>query len=230
MDRAFRVGKFRDHSEFSNRPAFDKAYDRLQTCPHCGIGTDGKYVAGHAFRAGDKDTLMILTWSCTSCLKIYLTGYRLSTGSDKAQLEIIYPNIIARQFDERIENRFHRYVELYNQAHTAEQNGHEDLAGMGYRAALEFLITDALSSGLITPLKEWDETKIIFLGTLIKDYLPPEYQTSAFVANKIGSSYVHLKEKQTYETIEILKSYIHLFEQKIILLLMEVDPPVRPKT
>jgi hypothetical protein len=100
------------------------------------------------------------------------------------------------------------FVEIYNQAYHAEQQNLDQVCGVGYRKALEFLIKDYLVS--IKPDKA-EEIKKNFLGNCINDYIDnPNIKLVAERAVWIGNDETHYTRKWTDRTLEDLKTLIDL--------------------
>ena len=84
----------------------------------------------------------------------------------------VVPNVkpMSKIFSEIITSISPQFASIYNQAYHAEQMDLDQICGVGYRKALEFLIKDYLIS------KETDEQVIVnikkkFLGNCIAEYV-----------------------------------------------------------
>ena len=97
---------------------------------------------------------------------------------------------------------------INNQAHAAESYNLEEIAGVGYRKALEFLIKDFCIYK--NPDKE-DEIKNKFLGAVIKDYVDDtNIKVCAERAVWIGNDETHYVRKWENKDIKDLKLLIEL--------------------
>lgn len=100
------------------------------------------------------------------------------------------------------------YCELLNQSETAEAYRLNQIAGVGYRKSLEFLIKDYTISK--NPGKEEDITKQ-FLGNVINNYISDEnIKECARRAAWLGNDETHYVRKWEEKDIEDLKTLIKL--------------------
>lgn len=101
-----------------------------------------------------------------------------------------------------------KFVSIYSQAFEAESKGLDELSGMGYRKALEFLIKDFLIHKY--PDKKTDIERNV-LGKVIGDYFGefPRLQKLAKAANWIGTDATHFVPKYADQDIQAMKNYIY---------------------
>lgn len=118
----------------------------------------------------------------------------------------VYPKIYhEKSFSENICNLSPSFVSMYNQALFAETNDNTvDLAGMGYRKSLEFLIKDYLIN-----IKNYDKESIISLdlGKCI-DKLDNKMKDIARASAWLGNDEVHYFRKHKEYSIKDLKIFI----------------------
>lgn len=150
---------------------------------------------------------------CTSCFQTFVTLHKCSlssSGSHRSyQSELIYTEPVrfcAEQFDAGISDLSPQFVKIYNQALAAESSGLDEIAGLGYRKAMEFLIKD-----FCIHLKPDDAEKIksMPLAQCIKFYVNNEQiQTLATRAAWIGNDEAHYVRKQEDRDVSDMKSFI----------------------
>ncbi|WP_338843010.1 hypothetical protein WEU39_06440 [Pediococcus pentosaceus] len=101
-----------------------------------------------------------------------------------------------------------KFVSIYDQAFDAESKGLDELSGMGYRKALEFLIKDFLIHKY--PDKKANIERNV-LGKVIGDYFGefPRLQKLAKAANWIGTDATHFVPKYADQDIQAMKNYIY---------------------
>ena len=124
----------------------------------------------------------------------------------------ILPNSIpsSKEFSEIITSISPQFSEIYNQAYHAEQTNLDQICGVGYRKALEFLIKDYLIS------KEEDETKIEnikkkFLNNCIQENVQNEnIKNVAKRAVWLGNDETHYIRKWNDKDVTHLKQLIDL--------------------
>ena len=145
------------------------------------------------------------TFFCPYCHKYFfiLTQYlgKLSTFSIYP-----YPNY-TKTFSENIEKISPNFVKIYNQAINAENNELDEICGMGYRKALEFLIKD------FAIYKYPENTEDIIKCTLsncIKKYCTNDrIKTLATACAWIGNDECHYIRKHEDYSVESLKAFIN---------------------
>ena len=124
----------------------------------------------------------------------------------------VEPNAIpaTRKFSEIISSISSDFVQIYNQAYHAEQMSLDQICGVGYRKALEFLIKDYLLS------KETDNTKKEniknkLLGNCIKeDVQDKNIKEVSKRAVWLGNDETHYIRKWADKDVSNLKSLIDL--------------------
>ena len=149
------------------------------TCPFCGKGVEFKNC--HTFIDSHRGNLQIV-FQCprNDCRKFVMGLYQFShaerVGYPDSYEEDIYalhellpPKPISkRDFAPELREISPTFVEIYNQAYATEQLGLEQICGVGYRKALEFLVKDfaCLENPGAT-----EHIKNMFLGNCIRDYI-----------------------------------------------------------
>lgn len=109
-------------------------------------------------------------------------------------------------FDTDIGELSPQFVKIYNQALAAESSGLDEIAGLGYRKAMEFLVKD-----FCIHKAPGDEEKIkaIPLSKCITTYVDnPQIQMLATRAAWIGNDEAHYIRKQEDRDISDMKSFI----------------------
>ncbi len=164
--------------------------------------------------------LVICVYKCPSedCQELFLTNYaKYDTG--QYRYETSYP-VISKpaEFGEEIKSNFESFVKIYNQALNAEEKKMDQLAGMGYRKALEFLVKDFIIKKIEkdekdkTKAKEKSEKiKHTLLGSCINNHVDdPRVQVCAKRATWLGNDHTHYIKKWEDKNIEDLKLLIKL--------------------
>ncbi|MEN8447507.1 MAG: DUF4145 domain-containing protein [Cyanobacteria bacterium J06555_13] len=101
-----------------------------------------------------------------------------------------------------------QFVAIYNQAFQAEQLGLNELNGIGYRKALEFLVKDFCSQE--NP-KEVDKIKAMPLGQCIDKYIDDSnIKKLAKRATWLGNDEAHYVRKLTDKDVNALSKMIQL--------------------
>lgn len=113
-----------------------------------------------------------------------------------------------KTFNEVINSISNSFSEIYNQAFLAEQQNLQEICGVGYRKALEFLIKDYLI--LNTP-EEKEKIEKKLLGACINDYVNNEKIKSVSKrAVWLGNDETHYIRKWEGKNLSDLKKLIDL--------------------
>lgn len=194
-------------------------------CPNCNYSIHPTIVDHTKLKYSSTHSLLIISYKGDCCSVPFYATYKYA--SHKANLLDVYPHLKPATLPEKIKELSPRFANLYEQSYTAEQNGHIELAGSGYRNSIEVLIKDfailklGASSNKVCEMKLYD-----VIGTYLKEV---NLDTSAAdIVRVLGNDYTHYQRK--YDDIDFLvvKKYLEIFIQQIDtkLLLMEPIIPV----
>ena len=152
--------------------------------------------------------------------KIYPSGFALYTG-------ISHGNIIYKSFSDKVNEISPTFVSIYNQAYAAQQLNLEDICGVGYRKALEFLIKDY---AILNDPSNRDKIEKSLLGNVIKDYVADErIKLVAKRAVWLGNDETHYvrkwESKNIEDLIKVIDLTIHWIEIEILTKSIEIDMP-----
>ena len=205
----------------SSKEAFDYYPDTCPVCKHAaqiGLVSD----IGHLFPVSGKneETKLQLIFECPrhTCssrfIVEYLKSYDHNKGGYYYAARHFYP-LTPKEFEivdgiAEISPRFH---EIANQSEKAESDGLDEIAGMGFRKALEFLIKDYCIN--ITPDKEAEIKKMPLaqvIGAHVKDQ---NIKTCASRAAWLGNDEAHYERVWTDHDIKDLKLLIRLTQNWI---------------
>lgn len=175
-------------------------------CPYCGAFIEAKTVSAASYPYTKSSIVYYITYQSQCCDNSFFTIYDVSGG--KGTLLTMYPAEKEKDFPEAIKLISPRFIKLYNQAYFTEQNNFFDLAGAGYRNAMEVLIKDYAITELGKPHEEVAK-KTLFDG--INEYVPSVHITaSADAVRVLGNDYTHFERKYEDIDFDILKRYIHI--------------------
>lgn len=123
-------------------------------------------------------------------------------------IDIIQAKLISKEFSYAINNLSPSFVQIYNEAYSAEQMNLSQIMGVGYRKALEFLIKDYLIS--LDPDKEVN-IKAKPLGRCIdEDIDDAKIKNVAVRATWLGNDETHYVRKWVDKDVTHLKALIDL--------------------
>ena len=165
------------------------SFDPPTECPLCHTASDPVFVSGYVINKDEYNTFLYVTFLCLRCKKAFISMYHLHGGSTCTFIST-YPRTSKHiSFQEQINALSPSFVVICNQAAFAESHNLNEISGIGYRKALEFLIKDYAIH--IHPEKS-DDIKKDFLSNVIKKYVDDEkIRTIAERATWIGNDETH---------------------------------------
>lgn len=188
--------------------------DEINECPICKKKIKPIYVFGKASRYVESKERLIINYMCNACKNNFIVQYSENQnqgfgGIYFKKLDYISPNIFEKQrFEGCIEDNFKEFTKLYNQSLEAEHYNLKEIAGMGYRKSLEFLIKDFL---IQEQLENKEKIEKMPLGNCINQLInEPNLKKIASRATWLGNDQVHYKKLYTENDIEDLKNLIKL--------------------
>lgn len=180
-------------------------------CPICKHAISPIYVSS---ALNTQETATVLNY-CRACKNSFITNYKLqksikSTSSHDYYIGDILESIPNRfeqeDFDEKVISLSPKFVKIYNQALAAEVQGLDEIAGIGYRKALEFLVKDF---AIYEHPENTDDIKVIRLAKCIEKYIDDKrIATLAEKSAWIGNDETHYVRKQEDRDIFDMKKFI----------------------
>jgi hypothetical protein len=186
-------------------------------CPHCGkqvtlkllIVIPEKNIYTLDYKKETKYFSFIFQCG-ESCCKIIVAIYKEIDGySHKYTYSSYYPKdeFLSPEFSDTINKLSPNFIEIYKQSAIAEHYQCKDIAGAGYRKALEFIVKDYA----IKYNNETESAKIrtMPLSQVIETYLKSsKLKDIAKRATWLGNDEVHYEKKWKNENLETLKKAI----------------------
>jgi hypothetical protein len=145
-----------------------------------------------------------------NCLSFFIGDYYQDKARQRyAILTSLAPfSFDGRDFSESISSLSPSFCEIYLQAMAAEAHGLDQICGVGYRKALEFLIKDYAIS--LDSTKE-EEIKRIMLGPCIDKYVDDSrIKACAKRATWLGNDETHYERRWVDKDLKDLKILIEL--------------------
>ena len=187
-------------------------YETVNKCPICNSSI-APVEKSKFFNSDSK--MYFFMFECPACNKGFSTHYnytnerKIKNNISYNMLKLVnsYPKVPElHQFDENIKKLSSNFCEIFNQAYVAEQMNLNEIAGIGYRKALEFLIKDYC----IDKNKEQEEKiKKEPLSQVITNYiLSDKIKNLAKASIWIGNNETHYVRKYEDKNIKDLKRFI----------------------
>lgn len=165
----------------------------------------------------DNSGLFSAFFECTHCKKSFISAYNIELDHVSSshryfkatKLLCSAPSVFELQeFAQCINDNYPSFVKIYNQALEAEHYNLDEIAGIGYRKALEFLIKDFL---IFHEDKDESKVKPTALGNCINTMIDnPQLKIVASRATWLGNDQTHYEQKYTDNDINDLKRLIKL--------------------
>lgn len=186
-----------------------------EICPHCHkeVGFDLCGITQGSFINGTRISLVV--FQCPSCRELTIGRYcQIYNKFDK--FPYIYPMYYPEAqfkdifFDQCINNISKNFQNLYNQAAKAEHYGGVDVAGAGYRKALEFLIRDFAKYIQPGEKEAIDQTNAA--RNVVKNFLQefPRLKEASDSALVLGNDETHYSKIYTDYDLSDLKDFINI--------------------
>jgi hypothetical protein len=175
-------------------------------CPHCHKGVQVKVFQGFLSESGVQ---IVFRCPRENCNEIFIGYYKQHTSGAKTVFRYeksSFGTIQERKFSEDISEISKDFVDIYNQALSAESHSLNEVVGIALRKALEYLIKDYLIKK-----KEIEEEKVKkkFLGKCIKEFIDnPNIKDMAERAVWLGNDETHYVRKWENKDISDLKLLI----------------------
>lgn len=184
----------------------DFVLDELPTrCPYCYKSIHAVY---YGFNRDERFFELICRCPDNECGRSFIATYGFGWHGDFVFTHTTFGEVEIVPFPEEITNLFAPFVTIYNQAHFAEQHKLSEIAGVGYRKALEYLIKDFLIKQ--NPSLE-SQIKRKLLGQCITEHIKDaNIKKVAKRAAWLGNDETHYERIWVEKDIEDLKKLIQL--------------------
>lgn len=183
--------------------------DLPNKCPFCHRSVTPNALYGYKIDAYNLAAFMYCPDK--ECAEAFIGYYEASSSQSKYynfKNRVSQGVLIGKDFSQSISEISEQFVEIYNQAYSAEQQNLKEICGVGYRKALEFLIKDY---AILKFPDEKDKIEKKLLGVCIKDYI--ENNRIKSVAKRavwLGNDETHYIRKWEGKNLSDLKILIDL--------------------
>lgn len=193
-------------------------FDVDEFCPHCGKpGAHILYdsIASKHFKNLNNSVALFLKCPRNECNKFHIQEFTFKKDSEGSSLVSNIGPKVLYTYRVKLENNlpglvnktFPAFKEIYEQSLEGEAQGLDQIAGIGYRKAIEFLIKEYVIHK--QPENE-DNVKSKFLGKVIDENLSefPKIQTLAKAAVWIGNDETHFVRVHKDKDIQDMKDFL----------------------
>lgn len=186
-------------------------------CPHCHVTNNPSQRFTQATKDSDNTDCNLSIWLCANakCNKLFAVLYKIEDGKPKLMRFLNgfpkgpdWPKPIAElksgNGDEANKSKF---IKTYLQSLEAESYGLDELSGMGYRKAIEYLVKDwAIQNNP----EEIEKIETSWLGAVIKGYYEGDLKEILERATWLGNDQAHYNRLFKEFDIDVLKELIDL--------------------
>ena len=191
-------------------------FNLVDSCPHCQNSIEPIIKTAHASTRAKKESeikvAVLLLCPNNQCQQFFINWFSVDVNSylnirDTQRLEYYYKPILKNDLPKEVNLKFPEFHIIYSQAIQAESYGLDQIAGVGYRKALEFLIKQYCIHTF--PEKE-ENIKKETLNNTIMNRLDtfPKLQKLAQAATWIGNDETHFVRKHEDKDITSMKKFI----------------------
>lgn len=178
-------------------------------CPMCHKSGDPSYLSSYYIDDEHTSPNLFVHFFCQNCERTFLGNYYIGPYYDKTEFESFEPvyNTKEREFSKHIKALSPDFCSIYNQAYASQQYRLNDISGMAYRKALEFLVKDYAIF-----LHPDDKEAIIKapLSQCINNYIDNgKIKHLAMASAWIGNDETHYERKQQEYNVDDLIEFIN---------------------
>ena len=187
-------------------------------CPHCHVANEPRELFKWFDKKEDK---LLSTWECrfNQCGRTFVVShindnngfYKIERNLNGLPKGPIWPEPILNLKDGRTidteEETDSKFIKTYLQSLEAESNGYDEIAGMGFRKAIEYLVKDW---SIQTNPTEKEKILGLWLSSIIKRYFSGDLKEILERASWLGNDQTHYNKLFEDYNIDHLKELIDL--------------------
>lgn len=201
----------------------------ITECPSCHKSFSPEPLLACVYKV-ESNVRASVVYFCRDCAKVFFGHYSFLSkmeGDSKIVFKnetflfvepISYTKMI---FDPKVTKLSPQFDKIYNQSLSAETSGLDEIAGLGYRKALEFLVKDF---AIHENPNDTDKIKSMPLSACIRDFIDSSnIKTLATRSAWIGNDEAHYIRKQEDRDVQDMKSFIQATVYFISMILITED-------
>lgn len=178
-------------------------------CPMCHKSGNPSYLSSYYIDDEHNYPNLFVHFFCHNCEKTFLGNYHIRRYYDITDLRGFEPvyNVEEREFPKHIKDLSPDFCNIYNQAYASQQYRLNDISGMAYRKALEFLVKDY---AIMLQPNNKDNIVKAPLSRCINDYIDNNRIKKLAVASAwLGNDETHYERKFKDYNIDNLVEFIN---------------------
>jgi hypothetical protein len=179
-------------------------------CPLCNHALKPFKLSASEYFDENENVYIAILYLCKACFGTFFSRHLVAVHqqliAEPKLIEVSPRKFAKRGFEQRIIDLSPSFVKIYNQSLQAESEGLDEIAGMGLRKSIEFLIKDYLIK--IEPTGS-DIIKKMELGNCIANRVKNEnIKSLALRSVWIGNDFTHYTRRFEDKDIEDLHKFI----------------------
>ena len=189
-------------------------------CPSCSLGINPEFITGYFYPDsytlvdGSQKIVWQIYW-CPACENLFLKTFTAVVHQNNPGVNLTALNYTEKlfpipcsntKFSEGVEKLSPSFVKIYHQAEKAENEGLDEICGIGYRKSLEFLVKDYLCDRYPD---EAEKIRSELLGAALNRIENGQIYTLASRATWIGNDETHYIRKHEDSDVEQMKRFIN---------------------
>lgn len=178
-------------------------------CPMCHKSGNPSYLSSYYIDDEHTSPNLFVHFFCHNCEKTFLGNYHIRRYYDITDLRGFEPvyDVEEREFSKHIKDLSPDFCSIYNQAYASQQYRLNDISGMAYRKALEFLVKDY---AIFLHLDDKEAIIKAPLSQCINNYIDNGKIKHLAVASAwIGNDETHYERKQQEYNVDDLIEFIN---------------------
>jgi len=186
-------------------------------CPVCHNAVKPEPLAARYVTVGNHRIRVAFLCPVEWCQEVFIGAYNCNNSNVAGDISSLQNSHALRvtetiEFPNDIQTISPLFCKTYNQSHTAEINGLDQIAGPGYRKSLEFLIKDFLINYKFKADTEGaGKVRAMFLGKCIADLIDEDrIKQCASRAAWLGNDETHYTRKWEEKDIADLKALVNM--------------------
>lgn len=209
----------------TNIPTTILYYDNLEldvpkVCPHCHKEMLPTIVSKSEITKSGNQKVFALLLRCHICSSFYAAEYIYSNRSGNINQTLVpyhYSPTVDLDIPSNIKEISENFESIYTQSETAYQLNLKQIAGMGYRKSIEFLIKDFLI--FLNP-KDTDKILKLTLDNAISQIDNEKLQNLARMTNYLANDQVHIRTLHPTKDIDDLRDFL---KNLVLLISFEIN-------
>ena len=194
-------------------------------CPHCGTYNEPVKIKVLTNFSSEVPLKVFAIIFKTTCCNRYFVSFYACQNFNNIKHIFTYPSVKPEILPQELASISPDFVKIFNQSKAAADLGHSELACIGYRTSIEFLLKDFLIK-----IRKYDADKIskMRLADVISLFEEKEIRISADVVRILGNDKTHYLERYNFDIREV-KQYLSILINSVFAEILLANPPVKRK-